>query len=576
MTQELRRTGVALGLAVLAGALSAQPAEAQDRMEVLVVNLQAQNGANDKFGREVAEDLKEFIDDMATHQPVEKDDLKDALKKFKLDEKELDCIKGRQLAIQMGWGLVLCGTYDPQNQMTAQFTSAQTGESYTVPPFQASSEKQAAQQIAQSFTSYIDQLRYAVFCNDAMQQENYATALEHCNRALSMNPELGSALYGKGRALMEMDSLRGSLETFQKLLTVSPANQDAMLAAGIVAAKLNDKDAARDYFADYLELNPGNIDVRLQVATDLANAGDPEGALRIAQEGLQSDTSNNLTLRQYVGDFALNAAMQAREGGANGEPTDPTHAMGLFSTALEQYRAVFTAKGDSADPRMLRNMLTVLVQLEQHDEAAELGREVVAVKADDPQIWFTYASALQKTGDTAGAIDALRKVTELEPGNTNAYKAMAIYLVQADRLNEAREVIGQAVQNVDASQRDALSDDLAKAIFAEGYNEKYKKGQPSAAREYWTVARSMATTGATRSMVDFWRGFSLYEQAQKVQEPNTAASAKQALPMFQEARQLIQSGQAYAATQPSVPFQKIMDAIAQFVEIQELLIKRGR
>ncbi|MGH7481680.1 MAG: tetratricopeptide repeat protein [Longimicrobiales bacterium] len=576
MNMMMKRAGAALAVALLAALWSAAPATAQERFQVLVVNLAPQGGADDDFGKDIAEELQELIQDMPRHTSVSDDDLDDALDKFDLDADDLDCIKARQLAIQMGVGLVLCGQYTPQRQVSAEFIGAETGETFEVQPFQASDDRQAARQILAQFERYTSLLQFAVWGNDYMQNQQYASALENFDKALAIDPTAQSALYGKGRALMEMDSLRESLATFEQLLEVNQTHQDAILSAGIVSARLNEKDQAREYFANYLELNPGNIDVRLQVATDLANAGDPEGALRIAQEGAQLDTTNNLTLTQYIGDFALNAAMQIRAGGANGEPGDTARAHELFQTALESYRTVFAAEGDSTDIRMLRNMMSVLVELDRDQEAVDLGRQVTAAAPDDAQIWYTYATALQNAGNTPGAIDALERVVELDPTNTNAMKAMAVYLVQAGELSRARQVTENAMAGLDSSQRDAFSDDIARAIFAEGYNNKYKQGQSGAARDYWSLARSLATTAQTRSMIDFWRGFSMYEQAQQVQEPNTAESARRALPMFQEARQLIESGSAYARTQPSVPLQKIMDAIDDYIEIQELLIQRGR
>jgi tetratricopeptide (TPR) repeat protein len=59
-----------------------------------------------------------------------------------------------------------------------------------------------------------------------------------------------------------------------------------MLHAGILAAKLERPDESQGYFRQYLELNPGNVDVRLTIATDLANAGDPAGALTLVEEAM--------------------------------------------------------------------------------------------------------------------------------------------------------------------------------------------------------------------------------------------------------------------------------------------------
>jgi hypothetical protein len=45
--------------------------------------------------------------------------------------------------------------------------------------------------------------------------------------------------------------------------------------------------------------------------------------------------------------------------------------------------------------------------------------------------------------------------------------------------------------------------------------------------------------------------------------------------MFQEARRLFQGASSYAASQPSINLQQFLDAVTQYVEIQEAIIKRG-
>ncbi|MGH7475398.1 MAG: tetratricopeptide repeat protein [Longimicrobiales bacterium] len=576
LTPVVRLVGV-LPVLALAALLVPQPTAAQDRFDVLVPNLEPQGGADRKFGERAADELKKLIDDMATHSTVDDDDLKAALKKFSLNENQLDCIKARQLAIQISVELVLCGQYTG-NQVESRFVSAETGEEFVVPAFAASNPKQAAQQIFGQFQQYVDVLRFAQFCGDYLQSQNYASALENCNRAIAINPRSTGAQYYRGRALMEMDSLRESLQAFRTVLELNPAHQDAMLTAGVVAARVGEREQARELFHSYLELNPGNVDVRLQVATDLANAGDPAGALRIAEEGIPQDPSN-ASLQLYAGHFALAAAEQARQSGANGEQAavaDPAELTRLYETALKYYEAVFETHGDSADATMLKNMINVLTQLERYDEAAALGARIVAIKSDDADILMSYATALNRAGRTNDAIAQAERALAINPQQSNAHALMGTWLIDAGRLSDARAMFSRALAAADGD-RDKRSDDFARVVFAKGYNDLYRRDKnTSAALDYWAVAEDYATSDMTRSMINFWQGFATYERATRVQEPNTAASAREALPMFQRALQELRAGQAYARTVPSVDFAKIIDAVNQYIEIQELLIRRGR
>src|SRR5688572_25236784 len=116
--RHLSRTLATVGV-VAATWLAASPAAAQEqpastsqtgsRYRVLVPKLEIRPGANEKFGNQLADALRKDIDKLATHQSVDKKELSESLKKFKLKEDELDCIKARQLAVQIGAELVMCG-----------------------------------------------------------------------------------------------------------------------------------------------------------------------------------------------------------------------------------------------------------------------------------------------------------------------------------------------------------------------------------------------------------------------------------------------------------------------------------
>src|SRR5688500_10095575 len=199
-------TRLAAGATVaLLALMTATPALAQDggRFRVLVPNLEPQNGARGDFGEDVADELRGLIDDMPTHAPVEDDEVRTALRRFRIDEDELDCVRSRQLAVQLGAELVMCGSYTPAtggNTVTASFIAARTGERFEVPPFQASRDRDAAQQIFQSFNSYVAQVRQTTFCLEYLGSQQYQTALDVCGQSLAANDQSVTARYAVARA----------------------------------------------------------------------------------------------------------------------------------------------------------------------------------------------------------------------------------------------------------------------------------------------------------------------------------------------------------------------------------------
>lgn len=574
-----RRWSIALTIGLMAAGYGVvPPAAAQQppgsRFRVLVPSLEQVGVADKKFGRTVADELRKRIDELPTHAPVSKKDMDRTLKQYKVKEEDLDCIKARQLAVQMNAELVMCGRVEAAPAggftVTASFIGAKTGETFEVEPLQVQDPKEAAERVYRAFESYTNTLRLTVFCNDYLNSQQWPNALNNCRQALELNPQSKTAMYGAARALMEMDSLEASLGMLQRLLEVDPTNLEGLLAAGYAAAKLQQPEVSRGYYRQYLELNPGSTDVRLKVATDLLNAGDPEGALRLAEEGLATDSAN-LTLHEYTGHYALAAAQRAAASGNGSDGPNP-QAVELFETALRHYEKVFEARGDSADATMLGNMMATLMQLDRNQEAVALGARIVAAKPGEPGLWSSYGNALQRAGRLDAALAALDSVLARDPKYPNVFARQVLWFAQAGRIADARQAKDKAV----ASGEVQSADDLARAIFSYAYNQQYRKGQVDAAIRLFELTREFATTPQTRAMAAFWIGFPLYERGRKVQEPQTVESAKEALPIFQRALENFEQSGPYAETERSINLPNIIAATKQYIEIQELLIKRGR
>ena len=98
---------VLFALTLLGGtALQAQQT-VSSRFRVLIPDFQPLNEEDDDFGKDLADELRDLIDDMLTHSAVDEDDIKDALKEYDLDMEDLTCITSRQLALQKNYQVVL-------------------------------------------------------------------------------------------------------------------------------------------------------------------------------------------------------------------------------------------------------------------------------------------------------------------------------------------------------------------------------------------------------------------------------------------------------------------------------------
>ncbi|HET9440167.1 MAG TPA: tetratricopeptide repeat protein [Longimicrobiales bacterium] len=553
------------------------PAASSSRFRVLVPTLERRGQVRGDFGKKVAEQVAKQIGSLATHVPVEQKEVRDALRKYKIKEEELDCIKSRQLAVQINAELVMCGTVEPGasgNQVSAQFISARTGETFEVAPFAASDPGQAAQHIYQMFDKYVKQISLAAFCRDYLASQQWAQALENCNQALAINPSSQTALNMKGMALyrsgMSPDQsevtdsarLKEAYAIYKQVIALNPVEQDALKQAGILAARLGEAEQSRTYFRQYMELNPGDAAVRLAIAGEASRSGDAEGALRIIEEGLAADTAN-IDLATYAGHFAVQAAARTEDKAAQQR---------LFETAVKYYARVRTARGAETEAGVLQNMIQALVQLGRHGEAVAIGREAVTAKGTDSNLWLAYSTALQGANQLDQALAALDTAIARDPKNTRAQARKAAALLDAGRLQEA---VGAFRAAVNAGVVDA--DEAAQMVFNAGY-ERYRSQNWDSALNFFETSGGLANSAKARGQANFWSGMIFYQRGINAAKPQNARAARAALPMFQRALSFLQGSgvEAYASETRGVNLAQTISAVRQYIDIQNQLIKRGQ
>ena len=584
-----RRRSVALSLIIAATALvyalplAAQepaPAASSSRFRVLVPTLERRGEARADFGKKVAEQVAKSINGLPTHTPVDAKEVKDALRKYKIPEAELDCIKARQLAVQISAELVMCGTVEPGaggNQVSAQFISARTGETFEVAPFPSNDPAQAAQHIYKSFENYVKQISLAAFCRDYLASQQWQQALDNCNQALTINATSQTALNMKGMALYRMamaadqsavtDSarLREAYDVYRKVIELNPVEQDALKQAGIIAARLGQAEQSRTYFRQYMELNPGDAAVRLAIAGEASRSGDAEGALRIIEEGLAADSAN-VDLATYAGHFAVQAAARNEDKAAQAR---------LFETAVRYYGRVRQARGAQTDAGVLQNMIQALVQLGRHGEAVTIGRDAVAAAPADStasNLWLAYATALQGANQTDQAVAALDSAVARHPKNTRAVARRAAVLLDAGKLTQATEAFRAAIAAgvVDGGE-------AAQMVFNEGY-ERYRAQNWDGALQFFQTSGELASEAKARGQANFWSGMIFYQRGIAAAKAQNVAAARASLPLFNRALGFLQGSgvETYASETRGVNLSQTISAVRQYIDIQNQIIKRGQ
>jgi tetratricopeptide (TPR) repeat protein len=567
------RYRIAMACAVAAAAWlgGAAPAEAQQRMRVLVPEFEAKEPVRGNFGRDVAQQVQRGLDDMATHQPVARNDLRDQLRRFNLNERELTCIPAMQLATRAGWELVMCGEFEPAPSgamlVNARVISPESQETFEIEPFEARNPRDAGVRIVQAFEGYTQYLSTAVICQEYVDSQQWDTALEQCERALQVNPRGQTPLYARAFALMNLERNEEALAGFQTMLEHYPSHQDAMLAAGIVATRLGQRDVAMRYFNAYLEMEPGNVQVRMTVASDIFEAGDPVAALEVIEEGLRGQEEPDIAMIEYAGIFAVAAAQKAQEASpANGNDAE---ARRYFAQALGYLERVYEHRGAEADAAVLRQMLAVYVGLDRTEQALEFGRRAVESHGDDAQLVSAYATALHSAGRTDEALAMLDRVERIDPEFRQLNARRGTWQLQAGNLSAAAASLRRAVE------RDEINaDELAQRIAAMGFNQRGQRGQHQQAIQWYETARQFARSDLSRAMINFFHGYSLLQLGIQQQEPGTCASARATLPTFRRALEMVQNAAAYREQAQNRA--ALISNLEQYIDIQNAILAQPR
>jgi tetratricopeptide (TPR) repeat protein len=560
-------------LLITSGSLQAQ--EVSSRFRVLVPNLEPQQGADDDFGKDVAEELRDLINDLPTHAPVDEDEVEDALDRFKIDEDDLDCVKARQLAGQIDAQLVMCGSYLPENnglRVTAAFVNVSDGSAFDVPEVSVAERDHegAAQHILQAFETFVEQTRFAQFCGDYAQSQQWQNAIENCDRAIELNPQAIGVRYTRGMALMELEQLEDALAEFKRVLELSPIHENALQAAGYVSAQLGQEEDARRYYSNYLELNPANAAVRMRVAYDLAQAGDPMGAAQLIEEGLEIDPENILLCEQ-LGNFAFSAAGKELEklGGQSSEV--PPEVADIFRKAIDAYNRVFEAKGAEANVSQIRNVVAAQLRLGDTEAAIAVAEQALETHPEEAVLWSVYADALEDGGRLQDAIAALERIKEIDPEYANLAARQGNWLLDAGQRREALPYLRAAVERGEQS-----ADAISSLVFADAYRRGVQGNNLGYAISGFEIAKQFQIGANLRAQCDFWHGYALYKRAEAAQEPQTLQTAQETLPQFRQALGLLQASRSYADRQPQINLQQFLSAVNTYIEIQEAIIRRGR
>ena len=569
---------VLFALTLLGGtALQAQQT-VSSRFRVFIPDFQPLNEEDDDFGKDLADELRDLIDDMLTHSAVDEDDIKDALKEYDLDMEDLNCITSRQLALQKNYQVVLCARYTGTKErweiQGIQFVDSGTGEVFAVDNILSAEkmEEEAAQQIVESFELFVEQTRVAIFCRDYAQSQQWENSLQNCDRALELNPTSITSRYTRANVLRQTDRYEDSLEETQRVLEYDPYHTNALLLGGFLASNISgQEELARDFYNRYLEQDPANASVRMNVAYDLAQQGDALGGMLIIEQGVELDP-DNIAFYEQLGNFAFAGAERVRrEAALDGSDGLTAQVRELYGKAIAAYERVFDDKGEEMLVSQLRNVAAAQLTLGNMTEAASFSERAIASHPEEASLRDIYARALYDSGQISEAVTALSAIEEIDPDWPNLHLRMASWMTEEGRIEDAVPVLESAVAN------GATPDQAANMIFSFAYSNYVQPQEKNYSRfiELVLLAKEFEVGLEARQQYDFWHGYSIFTLAIEAQTAEDVAGANRSLPMFRQALGLFQEGKGYADRTASIEYQVYVDNTNTYIEIQDAIIRRA-
>ncbi len=279
------------------------------------------------------------------------------------------------------------------------------------------------------------------------RQNRLAEAEEIYLKVIGARPDFIEAHNNLGEIYLRQDRLPEAEKEFQKAVELHDEFALAYANLAEVYLKKNDPARAREYVDRALELDPGMTAAYNMKGNILRLSGKLEEAIRNYQQALELNPKNEKALYN----LGLVAADLKR----------PAEAREYFLKAIE------------ADP-MLAEAYAGLglsyLQEKNWDEAIRQLRRAGELGYRSPVLNVNLSYAYLNKKDWPKAEAQARQAIQQQPDLATAYNNLGIALAQQNRLEEAREALGQALRLSPLDREQVLN--LAAVEFTLGHEEQ--------------------------------------------------------------------------------------------------------
>jgi TolB-like protein/Flp pilus assembly protein TadD/class 3 adenylate cyclase len=256
------------------------------------------------------------------------------------------------------------------------------------------------------------------------------SAVEICNRAMTMDPESPLAHIALGNLYLTTGRYNFAVETFGKALPLDPENTDLYLSLAEAFVRLGRFDHAHAYYREAMKLSPADSRVYQNRAWAFLMEGKEEEAIAPLKKAIELKPDQS----SYYSDLSV-----------------ILFNLGKVDQAVEVLSDAIERKPYGYD-RAYNNLATYLFFAGEYERSVEAFRKTVEMNPDDPRFTWGLADACRLAEGCSEWRDLYRKTIDLadarlriNPDDAHVMSIKAICQVFLGKSEQARRMAQQAV-----------------------------------------------------------------------------------------------------------------------------------
>lgn len=211
-----------------------------------------------------------------------------------------------------------------------------------------------------------------------------------------------------------------AIQTLTEALQLNPDNFDARFYRGLAYVRTEQPVMAEDDLRRASKIKPSDAKTRYLLGYALWKSGKSREAVEWLTTAIEKNSSFSeaYTLRAIIraslGDHQLAVADYDQAIGLSPGVFDPWFNLGVAQLDGQRYEDAYRAFSEAlsikpGSAEAFEGRAHALIGLERFEEASRDLHFALSIKPDNPDIRVLYAEALEKSGDTAGALRAYRQ-----------------------------------------------------------------------------------------------------------------------------------------------------------------------